>query len=173
MAEPAETKAARKSKPILQTALLSIVALFLAGDLALRGIAFFKAPQAEAPPVQGERADAGKKAASPEKTTIKTAVALEPFLVNLADKDSVRFVKASFQLGFAEAKAAEEVPNNKAVLAATRDSIISLLSSLTSEDVLSNEGKAKLREEIKRRVNALSPEFEVKDVYIVEFVVQM
>jgi flagellar protein FliL len=173
MADAADTKTTGKSKPIVQTVLLGIVALFLAGDVTLRGIAFFRAPKAEATPGKVEQVEPDKKGAPPEKPQIKAAVALEPFLVNLADRDSVRFVKASFQLGFAEAKAAEEVPNNKAVLAAARDSIITLLSSLTSEDVLSNEGKSKLREEIKRRVNAVSHDFEVKDVYIVEFVVQM
>ena len=173
MAEAAAAKPAKQTKPMIQTILLGVVILLLLGDLSLRGIAYFKTPKAEAASAQGDAPANEKRPQAAETPEVKAAVALEPFLVNLADKDSVRFVKASFQLGFADEKASEEFPKNKAVLAAARDSIISMLSSLTAEDVLSIEGKTKLREEIKRRVNEVSHEFAVQNVYIVEFVVQM
>jgi len=102
---------------------------------------------------------------------VKATLALEPFLVNLADTDEVRFVKTSFQLGFA--KEPDEDAINSVAIAAIRDSIISLLSSKKAEQILTPEGKAALRQEIRSRVNALSPGAKVLEVYIVDFVVQL
>jgi flagellar FliL protein len=56
---------------------------------------------------------------------------------------------------------------------AMRDAVITLLSSKTSEQILTTEGKNKLREEIKSRINSLSPKIKVVEVYIVDFVVQL
>jgi flagellar basal body-associated protein FliL len=54
-----------------------------------------------------------------------------------------------------------------------RDSIISLLSSKTAGQILTPEGKDKLREEIRLRVGAISPGIKILEVYIVDFVVQL
>jgi flagellar FliL protein len=54
-----------------------------------------------------------------------------------------------------------------------RDTIISLLSSQTSAQILSPEGKNKLREEIRDRINAVAPKAKVQEVFIVEFIVQL
>jgi flagellar FliL protein len=102
---------------------------------------------------------------------IKGTLALEPFLVNLADKDESRFVKGTFQLGLAEELGEKE--KDSVAVAAMRDSIITLLSSKTAEQILTPEGKDKLREEIRARVNAISPEVHVLEVFIVDFVVQL
>ena len=64
---------------------------------------------------------------------------------------------------------------NPVVIAATRDAIISLLSTKTSDQILTVEGKDKLRREVRERVNAFfaGSKAKVQDVYIVEFVVQL
>ena len=105
-----------------------------------------------------------------KRETVKATLALDPFLVNLADKDEVRFVKTSFQLGLAEEPDEEKIGMTTAAM---RDSIITLLSSKTAEQILTPQGKEKLREQIKTRVNAITPDIEVVEVYIVDFVVQL
>jgi len=107
----------------------------------------------------------------PSQEHVKATLALEPFLVNLADTGEARFVKATFQLGLAEES--NEDARNVVAVAAMRDSIISLLTSKTSEQILTPQGKDKLREEIRSRVNAISPRIKVLEVYIVDFVVQL
>ena len=102
---------------------------------------------------------------------VKDTLALEPFLVNLADQDEVHFAKTTFQLGLG-AKAKEESRSPIAV-AAIRDSIISLLSSKRAEQILSPQGKDELRKEIRTKVNQLSPNLKVIEVFIVDFVVQL
>jgi flagellar FliL protein len=101
---------------------------------------------------------------------VKAVLSLDPFLVNLADVNEVRFLKATFQLGLAEEP--NEEASRTVVIAAVRDSIISLLSAKASEDILTPQGKDKLREEIRLRINAISPKLRVLEVYIVDFVVQ-
>jgi flagellar FliL protein len=104
------------------------------------------------------------------RKTVKATLALDPFLVNLADKDEVRFVKTSFQLGLAEEPDEEKIGMTTAAM---RDSIITLLSSKTAEQILTPQGKEKLREQIQTRVNAITSDIEVVEVYIVDFVVQL
>jgi flagellar FliL protein len=119
----------------------------------------------------------GKVAANDSKSEIhnlkiepKATLSLEPFLVNLADTEESRFVKTTFQLALAE----ELKEEGKSVsTAAMRDSIITLLSSKTSDQILTPEGKDKLREEVRNRVKMVAPEINVLEVYIVDFVVQL
>ncbi len=112
-------------------------------------------------------------AAKPKKETVQSTLNLEPFLVNLADKEATRFVKVTFRLGLNEKKIEEEIGQDNVFLAAARDSIISLLTVKTSEEILTPEGKDKLRQEILARVNAVVPKGKVLEVYIVDFVVQL
>jgi len=98
---------------------------------------------------------------------------LEAFLVNLADMESTRFLKVTFRLGLDNAKSGEEYTSDPVILAATRDKIITLLSTKTAEELLTREGKARLRNEIREQVNSVLPEGKVVEVFIMDFVVQL
>ncbi len=120
------------------------------------------------------KASADGKATHSEKPSIeqvKGTLALEPFLVNLADTEESRFVKSTFQLGLAEEPSENE--KDAVAIAAMRDSIITLLSSKTADQILTPQGKDKLREEIRMRVASVAPQIKVVEVYIVDFVVQL
>ncbi len=108
-----------------------------------------------------------------KKESVLSTLNLEPFLVNLADKEAVRFVKVTFRLGMNEKNVEEEIGKDPVFLAAARDSIISLLTAKTSEEILTREGKEKLRQEVQAKVNAVLPKGKVLEVYIVDFVVQL
>jgi flagellar FliL protein len=112
-----------------------------------------------------------KAAKASKLEQIKATLPLEPFLVNLADTDASRFVKTTFQLGLAEELRGEA--DSSVSIPAIRDSIITLLSSKTAEQILTSQGKDKLRDEIRSRINALSPNIKVVEVFIVDFVVQL
>jgi flagellar FliL protein len=121
----------------------------------------------------GKASADGKAAHTPKSPVeqVKATLALEPFLVNLADADESRFVKGTFQLGLAENISEKE--KDTVAIAAMRDSIITLLSSKTADQILTPQGKDKLREEIRTRVNLISPQIKVLEVFIVDFVVQL
>jgi flagellar FliL protein len=110
-----------------------------------------------------------------KKESVESTLNLEPFLVNLADKEATRFVKVTFRLGLSvnEKEVEEKLAKNNVFLAQTRDSIISLLTSKTSEEMLTADGKEKLRQEVQTRVNAFLSKGKVMEVYIVDFVVQL
>ena len=131
---------------------------------------YFKAKNGEVPGAEGEAEAAAPAEESPQREEVKATLALDPFLVNLADKEEIRFVKTTLQFGLAE-EPDEEV--SKMTIAAMRDSIITLLTSKTAEEILTAQGKDKLREQIRARMNAISPEMKVVEVYIVDFVVQL
>jgi len=100
---------------------------------------------------------------------VKDIIILEPFLVNLADIDDIRFLRASFQLGMAEKL---KVELDSMGMASIRDSIISVLCAKTSDEIMSTDGKDNLREEIRVLVNERYPQNRVAEVFIVDFVVQ-
>jgi flagellar protein FliL len=102
---------------------------------------------------------------------VQAILPLDSFLVNLADSDNICFVKATFQLGLEEEW--KEENKNSVAIASMRDSIISLLTSKTSSQLMTSQGKDKLCEEIRLRVGAISPKVKVVKVYIVDFVIQL
>jgi len=156
---PAEPGKSRKFLILI----CAVALVILAG-----GTSFFVLPA-----FKGARAALFKKSATaPKKEVVKGTMALEPFLVNLADTDEVRFVKTTFQLGLAE-ETKEGEGKGSVATPAIRDSIISLLSSKRAEQILTPEGKETLRKEIRARVNTISPKLNVLEVYIVDFVVQL
>ena len=175
MADEVETVPQEKSTGGKLWILIVVLSVIVAGDLAFRVMSYFGGPKpataAEAAADSSKIKDGKSSAepAKPKKTEVNAVVELTPFLVNLADKESNYYLKATFQLGTALED--EETVKSNVVMPAIRDTILSLLSSKTSEQILSSEGKAKLREEIRNRVNAVLPKGRVQEVYIVDFVV--
>ena len=157
--------AAGKSKMKILWIAIGGLILLIAGSLIF-AVPYFK--ESRAAGEQGKETSEEKdKSTEPEQEPVKATLALDPFLVNLADQG---FVKSSFQLGLAEEP---EEDTKVMTVAAMRDSIITLLTSKTAEQMLTPQGKVKLREQIKARLNELSPNIKVVEVYIVDFVVQL
>ena len=91
-----------------------------------------------------------------------TFVPLEPFVVNLADKEADRFAQVGVTLEVEDAKFAEEL---KAYMPAIRNGILMVLAHKTSQELLSQEGKIALQKEILREsVLPLGIEIEDEDV---------
>lgn len=164
-AAPAEGDAPKKGNKKL-IIICAVVALLLAGG----GGAFFmmkkKADAEAAAAADGEDADAApaKQAKKPEhgKDEHKgppTFVPLDPFIVNLADKDAERFAQVGVSLQVDDAHMAEEM---KGYMPAIRNAVLMILSHKTSEELLSIEGKHKLAEEI-RRDAARAMGYEIED----------
>lgn len=155
-AAPAEGEAPKKGNKKL-IIIGAAVAVLLAGG----GGAFFMmkkkadaeaAAAAEGEDGEAEHAKPGKQAKKPEhgKDEHKgppTFVPLDPFIVNLADKDGERFAQIGVSLQVDDAKIGEEM---KGYMPAIRNSVLLILSHKTSAELLSMEGKQKLAEEIRR-----------------------
>lgn len=154
---------------------IAVLALVAVGEVGRRTWLYFQPPKSAKAAGEAEKAGpataAGARSGKAEE--VKVAASLDPFLVNLADTQAVRFVKVTFQLGMTGES--EEFSKNPVAIAASRDAIISLLSAKTSDQILTVEGKIKLREEVRDRVNSVlsASKARVQSVYIVEFVVQL
>jgi len=102
------------------------------------------------------------------KTPIKTVlIALDPFVVNLAEQG--RFLKVTMQFELAD------VLNQPLVVEKTpqlRDAIITLVSSKSADAVSSPEGKFQLKDELLLRANQAIGKEIFKNLYFTEFVMQ-
>ncbi len=94
---------------------------------------------------------------------------LETFIVNLADPRGKRFLKAKLEL---ELDGAQVVPEIDKRLPQFRDTILTILSSKSFEDVRELEGKYQLRAEIMAMLNQYLNTGEITNIYITEFIVQ-
>lgn len=94
-------------------------------------------------------------------------VALPAFVVNLADPNARRYLKVVLDV---------EMTGNpellEANMAKVRDSLLMLLSSKTSQELATLEGKIMLRKEIVDRLNQALGQAKVARVYFTDFVIQ-
>ena len=155
--EPVAAKSVRKKKVVI---IAAVVALLLA--LGGGGAAFYlkkkhAAAEQAAAEVAGEggaEADAG---AHPRlvKASLKNAptfVPLEPFTVNLADREVERFAQVGMTLELTDAKASDLL---KAYMPAIRNNVLLVLASKTASQLIEHDGKVQLAAEV--RAAALKP----------------
>ncbi len=94
---------------------------------------------------------------------------LDPFLLNLADRDELRFLKVSIKL---ELDRPEATTDYQAKVPAIRDALLVLLSSKESQLLRTVNGKRRIREEIMARVNTVMSKGKVANVYFTDFIIQ-
>lgn len=93
---------------------------------------------------------------------------LDSFIVNLADQDEVTYLRAAIDLGVDRMPGAKEgVPT-----AQLRDTIIGVLATRKSDELLTPEGKQKLKDDLIAALNDRVPEVGVREIYFTDFLVQ-
>lgn len=135
--------------------IIIIAAAVLVLGLGGGGAAFFMSKKkAAAAAAAAESEDGGEtaNAAVDEKRKERPKhppmfVPLDPFTVNLADKESDRFAQIGITLEVKDNKAADEI---KAYMPAIRNGILMVLAHKTSQQLLTREGKAALAKEVLR-----------------------
>ena len=105
--------------------------------------------------------EAAQAAAKPEGKGIPVYLPLDPFIVNLADKDVDRYAQIGITLELESPVFADRV---KAYMPAVRNAILLILAQKSSRDLLGRSGKEELAEEIMREsvrpmgIEILAPE---------------
>jgi flagellar FliL protein len=90
-----------------------------------------------------------------------TFVPLDPFTVNLADKDADRFAQVGLTFELVDPKTAEDI---KAYMPVIRNNILLVLAHKTAPELQGREGKERLAMEIKREAcAALGIEIDIED----------
>ena len=145
-AEPAAAPKGGGSKKLI-IILAAVLVLVLVGG----GAAFMllkKKPPAE----DGEDGAEATEAPAPKAHAKKsdhppTFVPLDPFTVNLADKDVDRFAQIGVTLQVEDPKFADQI---KAYMPAIRSNVLMVLAHKTAVELLTREGKEKLAKDIMR-----------------------
>lgn len=132
--------------------IIIIAAVLLLAVLGGGAAVYMKKKAAAAAAAAAEDGDEESSAAPAEKAhndhkQVPTFVPLEPFVVNLADRETDRFAQVGVTLEVDDAKFAEEM---KAYMPAIRSGILMVLAHKTSAQLLSPEGKVALAREIMR-----------------------
>ena len=96
-------------------------------------------------------------------------VELDGFVLNLADQEDLRYLKMTIKL---ELDRPEEKTDFAAKVPAIRDSLLVLLSSKESHLLRTTNGKRRVREEIRNRVNGLMKKGKIENVFFTDFVIQ-
>ncbi len=145
--------------------LIIIVAAVLLVVLAGGGAALMMKKKAAA--AEGDEADA--EHAAPAKTAkaapkhdpkaVPTFVPLDPFTVNLADRNAERYAQVGITLEIEDAKVADQL---KAYMPAIRNNILLALADKTAEQLMERDGKTKLADQV-RRETARAMGYEVED----------
>lgn len=135
---------------------LILIIVGLVVVLLLAGVGAFLLMQKNMSHQEGDGEDGTEQVAQVAETKAKPKVdpgappifvPLEPFIVNLADRESERFAQIGINLQVDDAKVGEQM---KLYMPAIRNAILLILSRKTAEDLLTAEGKVQLAGEIQR-----------------------
>jgi flagellar protein FliL len=124
--------------------------------------------------------DAPKKTASrtavfrmPDDSKVKEVIELQPFIINLADPGEIRYLRLTASVGIGGDEEGGEHKVDPLLTTRIRNAMLAVLTTRTSEEVLTVEGKAKLRTDLLRGARKAAKEAHIEAVYITEFIVQM
>ncbi|HEY1271097.1 MAG TPA: flagellar basal body-associated FliL family protein [Terriglobales bacterium] len=93
---------------------------------------------------------------------------LETFVLNLADPNERAYLRVGIDLGLQRAVAENDGPP----VALVRDTVLSVLAVAKPDEVLTPQGKAKLKADILRALQERVPQLQIQDVYFTEFLIQ-
>lgn len=136
------TKKSGKRKKLLLAAVAAVVLLAIAGGAALW---LLRAP---AEPDDADEATPARDVASARHAAkAPVFLPLEPFTVNLADRDSDRYVQIAVTLEIEDAHFGDRL---REYMPAIRHNILMVLAQKSAAELLTPEGKDKLAREIRR-----------------------
>lgn len=169
-AAPAGDAPAKKGSKKLIIIIAVVLLLVLGGG----GAAFFmmkKKADAEAEAEDGGEGGGGHAKAAAHAPAPKakahdpghppTYIPLDPFIVNLADRENEKYAQIGMTLEVDDPKFAEQM---KGYMPAIRNAILMILAHKTSTELLQRDGKDKLAEEVMREsVRPLGIEIDADD----------
>jgi len=141
-AAAADAGVPKKGKKKLIIMLAAVVLLAAAGG---GGLLLMK-KKAHADSEEGEGDAAAHATAKRDPKAIPTFVPLEPFTVNLADREAERYAQVGITLEVGDPHVADQI---KAYMPAIRNNILMALAEKTAGQLMDRDGKAKLAEQVR------------------------
>ena len=112
---------------------------------------------------------AEKKDVKDGKVKTKALLAMETFVVNLADPGGKRYLRVSIALEIDDQDFVEDAKKNVPQM---RDRILMILPAKKFKDIRTYSGKDSLRKELIAQLNPLLDKCEITNLYFQEFVIQ-
>jgi flagellar FliL protein len=152
--KPAAPAGSKTPKPIL---------ILLVLNLGVSGFATFKlATAAEAAPAKAAAEPSPHEVAGP-------VIPLDPFVVNLDEPGTSRYLKVTLQLEVENAEVEAAIEKTKDLV---RDDVLSYLSGLHVKDTLGVDGKDRIRKDLMAALDKDLGAGKVHRMFFKEFVVQ-
>jgi flagellar basal body-associated protein FliL len=99
---------------------------------------------------------------------ILSTLHLETFVLNLADPDQRAYLRVGIDLGLSrELKRDEAAP-----IAQVRDTILAVLGQAKGDEIVTAQGKDKLKQDLLRALQERVPQLGVEEIYFTEFLIQ-
>ena len=167
--ETGQTQATQKSGKgktlIIVVLLVLLIASCVGGFLLWRQ----RAAAVNAKPAEAAKHNDHKSEGESDEGDVKEVVELQPFIVNLADRDEPRYLRMTISLGLGEG---DEKPD-PLFTTKVRNAILAVVTNKKSEDILTVEGKTALRKEMLSAARSAIGKPSVQAIYITDFIVQM
>lgn len=154
------TEVPKKSKKML------FIIIGVVGLLVLGGGGFFAYKKFLTPPPP-EKEEIIDESDLPD--TPGEMFSMKPFVVNLADPKGKRYLKTKLSLEIESLEILEKIQKLEPKL---QNIVIMMLTSLSFEEVMTPEGKIRIRDELMERFNQVTRPDKIKNIYFTEFVVQ-
>ena len=119
--------------------------------------------------VEGSEEVAEKKDVKDSKVKTKSLLAMETFVVNLADPGGKRYLRVSIALELDDQDFVEEAKKKTPQM---RDRILMILPAKKFKDIRTSSGKGSLRKEMIAQLNPLLDKCKITNLYFQEFVIQ-
>lgn len=162
---PAEPKKEEKA-PKAKGGGSKLIPLLVVMNLGATGFTAFKVmtaqpAHAEPPPPEHPKPISNE--------VVGPVIAMDPFVVNLDEPGTSRYLKLTIQLELISAESEAVITKNKQLI---RDAILSHLSGLKHADTLGAAAKEKLRDAIMERITKIVGPNHARRMFFQEFVVQ-
>lgn len=169
----ADEKGAQKPKGGLSIVQLALVVVLGLLSSASGGVISGYIISRNLPKAEAAHAEEGSEKNMAEIIEKGGALPLDPFVVNLADKDSPRYLRIKISLLVDNKEKIGELTENQALILKIRDVILQMLTTKSSGDLVHEEGKTKLRADIVEKLQEFFAEPKLIDVMFTEFVIQL
>ncbi len=156
---PADLPPPRPRPPMIVVALL-VVNLLASGFLVFQTVTR---------PAHATGAPAKESVEAPRKEVVGPMVVLEPFVVNLDEPGTSRYLKVQLQAEMIDAAAAKTLERNKTLV---RDGVLGYLSGLKVAETLGAASKDRIRTALEEQVAEIVGEGRVRRIIFADFVVQ-
>ena len=146
-AAPTATDAPAPAKGKKKLIIMVVAAVLV---LAVGGAAAMMMLKKKPAAVDGEDGEAEVAAVQHDPKAVPVFVPLDPFTVNLADREAERYAQVGITLEITDAKFGDQI---KAFMPAIRNNILMAIADRTAADLLGREGKNLLAERVKRETS--------------------